>query len=196
MYSPCSKTPPCQETHHNHMHSIGTSRHHNNTVSAACADTPLPKLGPISAHRHRRTLSSELAMTPRRAPESPMGSVSPSMGSPAAENRPKPWPGVILYGRSAPLVIDCLLSYIVVQLLVCITASFSLRNYASIGFARFKWGCPLGHHTAQEVGVFCVGWLIDDARRKARTSADLGTSCTAWSFSLKFSRFGCSSRFV
>ena len=46
-----------------------------------------------------RTMSSELAMTPRRAPESPMGNVSPSLGSPASENKPKPWPGVILYGK-------------------------------------------------------------------------------------------------
>ncbi|KAL3136456.1 hypothetical protein ABBQ38_005712 [Trebouxia sp. C0009 RCD-2024] len=64
-------------------------------------DAPMPKLGPISAHRHRRTLSSELSMTPRRAPESPMGNTSPSMGSPASENRPKPWPGTILYGFEA-----------------------------------------------------------------------------------------------
>lgn len=64
-------------------------------------DVPMPKLGPISAHRHRRTLSSELSMTPRRAPESPMGNTSPSMGSPASENRPKPWPGTILYGFEA-----------------------------------------------------------------------------------------------
>lgn len=90
------------------MHSEHTSRHQPHTVATACADAPMPKLGPISALRHRRTLSSELAMTPRRAPESPMGNTSPSMGSPAAENRPKPWPGVILYGVFASLVIDCL----------------------------------------------------------------------------------------
>ncbi|DBA86816.1 TPA: hypothetical protein ACH3X2_005399 [Trebouxia sp. C0005] len=64
-------------------------------------DTGLPKLGPISAHRHRRTMSSELNMTPRRAPESPMGNVSPSLGSPASENKPKPWPGLVLYGFEA-----------------------------------------------------------------------------------------------
>ena len=71
-------------------------------------------------------------MTPRRAPESPMGSVSPSMGSPAAENRPKPWPGVILYGQSASLVVDCLLLYTVVRLPACMTAP-CLTAYASFG---------------------------------------------------------------
>lgn len=40
-------------------------------------------------------------MTPRRAPESPMGNVSPNMGSPVAENKPKPWAGVVLYGFEA-----------------------------------------------------------------------------------------------
>jgi len=40
-------------------------------------------------------------MTPRRAPESPMGAASPSVGSPASENKPKPWPGIILYGFDA-----------------------------------------------------------------------------------------------
>ena len=63
----------------------------------------MPKLGPIAAHRHRRTLSSELSVTPRRAPESPMGNTSPSMGSPASENKPKPWSGIILYGMLTTL---------------------------------------------------------------------------------------------
>ena len=63
------------------------------------ADAQMPKLASIAAHRHRRTLSSELSMTPRRAPESPMGAASPSVGSPASENKPKPWPGIILYGK-------------------------------------------------------------------------------------------------
>ena len=104
------------------MHSEDKCRHQFYTVGTACADAPMPKLGPISAHRHRRTLSSELAMTPRRAPESPMGNTSPSMGSPAAENRPKPWPGVILYGVFAGLVIDCLRFQIMVVLQACSTA--------------------------------------------------------------------------
>lgn len=94
---------------HSHPLYINVLRRHLQArVAIACADAPMPKLGPISALRHRRTLSSELAMTPRRAPESPMGNTSPSMGSPAAENRPKPWPGVILYGVFASLVTDCL----------------------------------------------------------------------------------------
>lgn len=63
------------------------------------ADGQMPKLASIAAHRHKRTLSSELSMTPRRAPESPMGANSPSVGSPASENKPKPWPGIILYGE-------------------------------------------------------------------------------------------------
>lgn len=79
-------------------------QHSDDVMMCVHADVGLPKLGPISAHRHRRTMSSELSMTPRRAPESPMGSASPSMGSPASENKPKPWPGVVLYGNQAQLI--------------------------------------------------------------------------------------------
>ena len=50
-------------------------------------------------------MSSELNMTPRRAPESPMGNVSPSLGSPGSENKPKPWPGLALYGKKPALYV-------------------------------------------------------------------------------------------
>lgn len=33
-----------------------------------------------------------------------MGAASPSVGSPASENKPKPWPGIILYGKHGPAI--------------------------------------------------------------------------------------------
>lgn len=62
-------------------------------------------------------MSSELNMTPRRAPESPMGNVSPSLGSPASENKPKPWPGLVLYGKQP--VRMCILICMNILLTVC-----------------------------------------------------------------------------
>ncbi len=89
--------------------------------SAHVSDTGLRKLGPISAHRHRRTMSSELNMTPRRAPESPMGNVSPSLGSPASESKPKPWPGLVLYGTQPACICVSTCTNMMLMVCFCIT---------------------------------------------------------------------------
>ena len=80
-------------------------------------------------------MSSELNMTPRRAPESPMGNVSPSLGSPGSENKPKPWPGLALYGKKPARM--CVSTWMHIMLIVCFCISLLVAQKCNGALCTF-----------------------------------------------------------